>query len=328
MKHSYLLILFFFVFHLSHGQHETSESPVSLHGQLGIADGMIVDAHDHPVQLKGMSLFWSQWQPQFYNFETVKMLKEHWDINVIRAAMAIEHEGYLENPEREKEKIFAVIDAAIELGIYVIVDWHDHHAEDHLEQASAFFSEVARLYGDYPNIIYEPYNEPLDVSWTQVLIPYHQAVIAAIRQHDPDNIIVLGTPNWSQRVDLAAEDPIKGEHLAYTLHFYAGTHKSELRKRAQKAMEKGIALFVTEFGTTNADGDGAVDIQETRKWMEFMDNNKLSWCNWSIADKDEASAALRPGTTPGELNQDTQISPSGKLIRAALQKDLRQDNQE
>jgi endoglucanase len=297
---------------------EVNLSPVATHRQLTIENGKIKNASGQPVQLKGMSLFWSQWQPQFYNQESVENLVTEWDIQLIRAAMAIEHEGYLENPVREKKKVKTVIEAAIDLGIYVIVDWHDHHAEDHLPQAKEFFSEIAREYGDYPNLIYEVYNEPLEVSWSQVLKPYHEEVVAAIREHDPDNIIVLGTPTWSQRVDLAAEDPLTGENLAYTLHFYAGTHRQELRDIAKTAIDKGLPIFVTEFGTTDANGDGLVYAKETGEWMEFMDRHNLSWANWSVADKDESSAAVLPGTTPSEINNEENISTSGKLVRSHL----------
>lgn len=285
---------------------------------LKISKGQLLNSENQKIQLKGMSLFWSQWAPEFYNFETVKNLKEGWNINIIRAAMAVEHDGYLENPQREKEKVKKVIEAAIELDLYVIVDWHDHHAEDHLPEAKQFFAEIAREYGNHPNLIYEIYNEPLDVSWSNVLKPYHEEVIAAIRQHDKDNIIVVGTPKWSQRVDLAAQDPIEGENIAYTLHFYAGTHKQELRDIALTALRKGIALFVTEFGTTNADGDGPVYEEETEEWFKFMNANNLSWCNWSITSKDESSAALLPKTTPSGVNNEENISSSGKLVRAEL----------
>ncbi|WP_051205262.1 glycoside hydrolase family 5 protein [Salinimicrobium xinjiangense] len=297
---------------------EEKTSPVAINGQLAVKNGAVVNASGEVVQLKGMSLFWSQWQPQFYNRKTIENLVEDWNIQLIRAAMAIEHEGYLENPKREKRKVEKVIEAAIDLGIYVIVDWHDHHAEDHLPQAKKFFSEIAQEYGKHPNLIYEVYNEPLNVSWSQVLKPYHEEVIAAIRQHDPNNIIVLGTPTWSQRVDLAAEDPVDGDNLAYTLHFYAGTHGQELRDLAEIAMKKGLALFVTEFGTTDANGDGPVYEQETADWMEFMDLHKLSWANWSVADKDESSAAFFPGTTPSEINRKENISTSGKVVRSYL----------
>ncbi len=302
----------------SSGDSEEETTPIARYGQLKIEGGTLIDQHNDPVQLKGMSLFWSQWQPQFYNETTVKNLVKFWNIDIIRAAMAVEHEGYLKNPEEEMAKVQRVIEAAIEEEIYVIVDWHDHHAEDHLEEARQFFSEIAQKYGDHPNIIYEPYNEPLKVSWSEVLKPYHEIIISEIRKYDPDNLIVLGTPEWSQRVDLAAKDPVDDENVAYTLHFYAGTHRSGLRKIAQEALDKGLALFVTEYGTVNADGDGAVAVESTRDWYEFMDEHKISWCNWSITSKDESSAAILPGTTPDGLKSEENISVSGNLVRSQL----------
>ena len=302
----------------SSGDTSNENTPVSIHGQLAIEEGTLVDQHGESVQLEGMSLFWSQWQPQFYNYETVKNLKEYWNVEVVRAAMAIEHDGYLANPEREKEKVARVIDAAIDLGLYVIVDWHDHHAEDHMEEAKQFFSEIAQEYGSHPNLIYEPYNEPLQVSWSDVLKPYHEEILSEIRKYDPDNVVVLGTPEWSQRVDAAAQDPVEDNNVAYTLHFYAGTHKDGLRSRAKTAIEEGLPLFVTEYGTVNADGDGAVAVESTKKWFQFMQEHNLSWVNWSIADKDESSAAILPGTTPGGLKNEENLTVSGKLVRSEL----------
>ncbi len=297
---------------------QSSNSAVAQNGQLSIEGTKLLNEQGEPVQLKGMSLFWSQWQPQYYNSISIDILKEDWNVTVVRAAMGIEHGGYLENPEIEKEKIFKVIDAAIANGIYVIVDWHDHNAEEHTAEAKKFFAEVAKKYGDYPNLIYETYNEPLDVSWDEVLKPYHEEIIAEIRKFDTDNIIVCGTPNWSQDVEEAAKNPIKKQNIAYGLHFYAGTHQEGLMHKAEEAINAGLPIFVTEFGTTEADGDGKVFKEETQKWMTFMDKHKLSWCNWSIADKDEASAALLPGTLPSGLKEDKNISESGLFIKSIL----------
>ncbi|MCF4101176.1 glycoside hydrolase family 5 protein [Gillisia sp. M10.2A] len=293
-------------------------SPVTINGQLNIEGRYLLNEKGEQTQLRGMSLFWSQWQPQFYNYKTLALLKNTWNIDVVRAAMAVENNGYLINPDLEKQKITRVIDAAIELGLYVIVDWHDHHAEDHTEQAKLFFSEIAQQYAGYPNIIYEIYNEPLQVSWTETLKPYHEELIATIRKYDPDNIIVCGTPNWSQRVDLAALDPISGTNIAYTLHYYAATHKQELRDIAQIAIDKDLALFVTEFGTSPASGDGMIDKEESNKWWDFLDKNKLSWCNWSLASKNESSAAFLPGTKPCQISKDSHLSNSGRLVKTKL----------
>ncbi|MEM9685361.1 MAG: glycoside hydrolase family 5 protein [Bacteroidota bacterium] len=294
------------------------QDPVSKHGQLAISGKHLTDQNGVPVQLKGMSLFWSQWMPQYFNKTTVKQLKEHWNCNVVRAPLAVERGGYLENPEREQAKVITVIEAAIQEGIYVIIDWHDHHAEDHVEESITFFSHIAEKYGSYPNIIYEIYNEPLNVSWSTVLKPYHQRVIAAIRTYDKNNVIVCGTPTWSQRVDEAALDPIKAKNIAYSLHFYAGTHKEELREKTISALDRNLPIIVTEYGTTDADGDGNVDTEETQRWWDFLDAHHISYCNWSVADKQESSSVLLPGTRSEEIHLDQKLTPSGKFVRAKL----------
>lgn len=309
--------LFFFLSVASHAQKEAATA-VDLHGSLHVKGNSIVDAHETATQLRGMSFFWSQWMGQYFTGETVKWLKEDWNCNVVRAVMGIEMGGYLDHPEREKEKIIAVVDEAIRQGIYVIIDWHDHRAQLHVKEAKAFFAEMAQRYGDKPNVIYELYNEPLNVSWPKVIKPYHEAVIDTIRQYDDDNLILCGTPNWSQDVDAAAQDPIKGTNIAYTLHFYANTHKQSLRNKATKALKNGIALFVTEYGTTEASGNGLVNKQETRTWWKFMDDHKISWCNWSIADKNESSSALKIGMqVNGPLSAD-QLTESGNFVRDEL----------
>ena len=184
---------------------------------------------------------------------------------------------------------------------------------------AAFFEEMARRYGDKPNVIYEIWNEPLeDHDWSTVIKPYHETLVPKIRALDRDNLIVLGTQTWSQDVDKAALDPVRGENLAYTLHFYAATHRGELRKKAEAALQHGLALMVTEWGTGTADGNGMLDEAETRLWWEFMERHQLSWCNWSIADKAETTAALKPGASPNGGWPPEMRTRSGELVRAEL----------
>lgn len=296
-----------------------AETPVERHGQLRIEGTRLIDAHGRPVTLRGMSLFWSQWIPRYYNEATIRRLRDDWGITVIRAALAVEHDGYLTHPAAETAKIEAVIDAATKLGLYVIIDWHAH--QPHPEEAAAFFGRIAAKYGDRPNILYETYNEPLpEHGWATILKPYHQHVLAAIRAHDPDNIAILGTRSWSQDVDEAAADPVAGTNIAYTLHYYAASHKQALRDKAQVALDRGAALFVTEYGTTQANGDDSIDASEAQIWWDWMEARGISYANWSIADKDEKSAIFRPGTATDGNWREEDITPSGVLVRAQLRK--------
>lgn len=294
-----------------------SQTPVERHGALRIEGGRVVDQSGALVVLRGMSLFWSQWGGQFYNAEAVAHLKSDWNVTVVRAAIAVDHDGYLANPEQEMARTETVIEAALAEGLYVIVDWHAH--EPHPEAAAAFFARIAAKYGQHPNIIYEVYNEPLNThGWAEVVKPFHMVVIPAIRAVDPDNLIIAGTPSWSQDVDIAAADPLPFSNVAYTLHFYAGTHRQELRDKALKAMELGAPLFVTEWGTSEASGNGILDEAETRLWWDFMETHGISHLNWSITDKDETSAALMPGASGQGGWTDDMISPSGQLVRRML----------
>lgn len=295
-----------------------TQTVVQKYGQLRVSGNKIVDKSGTPVQLRGMSLYWSQWIPKYWSYNTVKWLRDDWKITVIRAAMAVDSGGYSTNPTVEKNKVFTVVDAAISLGIYVVIDYHAHEAYKNRAQAQAFFAEMAQRYGGKPNVIYETFNEPLDVSWSATLKPYHTAVIDTIRKYDPDNIVVCGTRNWSQRVDEAAADPIARSNVAYTLHFYADSHRQWLRDVAQGALNKGIALFVTEYGTTGASGDGVVNTTESRAWWNFLDQNKISHANWSVADIGESSAALYPNASPNGNWAVSQIKPSGQLVRNEL----------
>jgi endoglucanase len=294
-------------------------SVVELHGRLTVKGNRVVDGHGEAIQLRGMSLFWSQWMPQFYNESAIRWLRDDWKVTVVRAAIAVPSGGYLVHPDIETRKAEAVIDAAVKLGIYVIVDWHSHNPEP--EAAKRFFSYIAGKYGALPNIIYEPWNEPLNThDWSTVIKPYHMAVIAAIREHDAKNLVVAGTQTWSQDVDKAAADPLLFTNVAYTLHFYAGTHRQALRDKAELAMSRGAALMVTEWGTGSADGNGVLDSTETRKWLAFIDQHKLSWANWSVADKNETTAALLPGAPGTGGWTDAQISASGKFVRGELRR--------
>lgn len=309
LKGLVVFLLSFLMIQSLHAQ-DDEKTIVEQYGQLSVDGNKIVNKDGASITLRGMSLFWSQWGGKYYNSSCVKWLKDDWKVTVVRAAM-----GNVNDPSTEMEKIIEVIDAAIEEGIYVIVDWHDHHAEDHQAEAIEFFKEIATLYGNKPNIIYEIYNEPLQISWSNIIKPYAEAVISEIQAIDSTNIIIVGTPTWSQDVDVAANNPIEAKNIAYALHFYAATHKQSLRNKAKRALSKGIALFVSEFGTVESSGDGPINYDEVEKWFDLMEENNLSWCNWSIMDKDETSAALVPGANSQGSWSDSEITTSGKLVR-------------
>lgn len=292
---------------------------VEKYGQLKVKGSYIMSQYGDTVQLRGMSLFWSQWMSQYYNADAIKWLAEDWKCTVVRAAMGVEKGGYLDNPQEEKENVMNVVDAAIKYGIYVIIDYHSHDAHNSPEEAKTFFNQMSKKYGKYPNVLYEIYNEPLqNVSWSKDLKPYSEAVIGVIRKNDPDNIVIAGTRQWSQLVLEAAKDRINDSNTVYTMHYYAHSHGQWLREEVKSAMELGVAVFCSEYGTCDYTGNGALDIKQSQIWWKFLDKYKISWCNWSLADKEETASALNPGASGNGKWKESDISPSGKLVRDEL----------
>ena len=318
-----------------------TERVVDVNGQLSVKDGNMVNQDGEIIQLRGMSLYGINHTGDFFNENTCKTLAEDWGCTVIRLAIYTEGsgtDGYIGDPEKYFQVMCEDIDLCIAQGVYCIVDWHilfDGDPNEYKEEALDFFSRISAIYCDCPNVIYEICNEPngkrfdddsADVDWKNTIKPYAEEVIETIRANDPDNIIIVGTSTWSQDVDIAAEDPIDAENIMYTLHFYAASHGQDHRDKAQIAIDKGLALFVTEWGTTMDSGGGTVDTEASDEWLAFLDENHIGWCNWSIGGSaSESSNALKMKSgvlTPEEKFAghwpDEFITRSGKYVRCKL----------
>ena len=296
---------------------------VSQHGQLKASGNKIVDIHGQPVILRGMSLFWSQWMGQYYNSGVVSTLVNDWKVTVVRAAMGVESGGYLTQPATERQKVINVIEAALDQGIYVIVDWNDHNANQHQADAIAFFQDIASIYGNCPHVIFEPFHEPELQDWKTVIKPYHEALVSAIRTKS-QNLVLLGSRQWNQRLDEVADNPLDSKvytNIAYTVHFWAATHKEKDRDIVQVAIDKDLPVFASECGFTEATGDGTIDMNEFYKWYNFMESNYISWVISAISDNGQTSAVLKSGASiSGNWNIAVDLTTSGATARNVIRK--------
>ncbi|MFN2747356.1 MULTISPECIES: cellulase family glycosylhydrolase [Bacillus] len=306
-----------------------AKTPVSVNGQLKLKGTQLVNQNGKAVQLKGISSHGLQWYGDYVNKDTLKWLRDDWGINVFRAAMYTAEGGYIDNPS-VKNKVKEAVEAAKELGIYVIIDWHilsDGNPNQNKAKAKEFFKEMSSLYGNTPNVIYEIANEPNGgVNWNSDIKPYAEDVISVIRKNDPNNIVIVGTGTWSQDVNDAADNQLKDDNVMYALHFYAGTHGQSLRDKANYALSKGAPIFVTEWGTSDASGNGGVYLDQSREWLKFLDSKKISWVNWNLSDKQESSAALNPGASKTGGWSMSDLSESGKFVRENIRSTSNPDN--
>lgn len=307
---------------------ENGKTVVERYGQLQVIGTDLCNAEGKPVQLRGMSSHGLQWYGKYANENVIGWLRDDWNSQIWRSAMYLTEGGYL-NSKAIKTKVIDSVEAAIKLGVYVIVDWHVLGNGDpmvHLEQSKEFFDEMSKKYGSYPNVLWEICNEPNGdkVTWEGNIKPYAEEIVKVIRANDPDNIIIVGTPRWSQRVDLASKNQIKGDNIMYTLHFYAGSHGKANRKLVKTALKNGAALFCTEWGTTKESGDGGVFEKETKEWLNFLEKNNISWTNWAVNNKGEDSGILAFGKDKDAKGgwTDKDLSPDGKFLRKILRNEL------
>lgn len=296
-------------------------TPYGQHGALHVENGKLTDADGNIVQLYGMSTHGIAWFPQYINYDSFRTLRDDWNTNCIRLAMyTAEYGGYCAGGDKEqlKQLVRDGVSYATELGMYVIVDWHilsDCDPNQNKDEAIAFFREMSESFADNDNVLYEICNEPNSgTSWDSIK-SYAEEVIPVIREQKPDAVILVGTPTWSQEIDKAAASPLTFDNVMYTLHFYAGTHKDDLRNRLETCAQSNLPVFVSEFGMCDASGNGANDFDSTTKWLDLLNKYQISFCCWNLANKDESSSVFKAASTALSDWTDEDFNESGRWIR-------------
>ena len=305
----------------------SAATPLSAHGRLSVKGTNLVDAKGKVFQLKGVSTHGLSWFPEYVSKEAFQNLRDSWGANAVRLAMyTAEYNGYCTgdagNRKALKKLIHTGVEAASDLGMYVIIDWHilsDGNPNTYKKESLAFFKEMAKKYKAYKNVIYEICNEPNGgTDWGQIK-SYAETVIKEIRKIDKNAVILVGTPNWSQDVDIAATNPLKGyKNIMYTLHFYADTHRETYREKAKKALEAGVPLFVSEFGICDASGNGTVNQKEADKWMKLLNTYGVSYMAWNLSNKAESSSLLKSSCQKKSGWTESDLSKSGKWLISAM----------
>ncbi|MBO7412367.1 MAG: glycoside hydrolase family 5 protein [Fibrobacter sp.] len=324
--------------------------PVSIYGALHTSGNKIIGAkNNEQAMLRGMSLFWSDGTGQpYYNKNVIAWAADNLKIDVFRFALGIQYydsdggtknalateSSYKGSPDAYLGLVDQMVAAAIESDVYIIIDWHSHRAHTETSLAKTFFETVSKKYKDVPNVIYEIYNEPVDGSggnWSAV--KSYANTICPIIRNSTQNLIIVGTPSWSQNPQNGANDPVNSTNIAYVLHFYAGTHsKGSFSGRIDQTLNAGYPVFISEWGTTNADGDGEPNSSATSEWTSYMDQKMIPNCNWSLRqltsaiDKKSEKSAMFAGNVV--LNNFSSLSEaeytaSGKIVKEYLTKNGR-----
>lgn len=297
----------------------------SQNGALSVKGTQLVDEKGQAVQLRGISTHGIAWFPDFVNQDAVMQLSEDWGANLFRIAMYTdENGGYCTDGDKEKLKALVTdgVEYAKQADMYVIVDWHILHDSNpltHKAEALQFFKEMTEKLKGEKHVLYEICNEPNGGTGWEDIKAYADEVIPVIRENTPDAVILVGTPTWSQEIDKPQNDPISGyDNIMYTLHFYAATHKEDLRSKMVNAVEAGTPVFVSEYGLCDASGNGGNDLGQAQSWIDTMDQHGISYAVWSFCNKEETSALIASSCRKTSDFTREDLSESGKWIMDML----------
>ncbi len=326
-----MLSLMLVVTGLATGVSASELTPVGVHGQLSVSGTKIVDENGNAVQLHGISTHGINWDVgyPFVNEAAFKELRDGWGVNAVRLAMyTTEYNGYCAGGDQNglKTTIHNGVTYATNLGMYAIIDWHilnDGNPLTNMETAKTFWNEMSAKYNSYNNVLYEICNEPNGCSWDDIKT-YANTIIPIIRANDPDAIIIVGTPTWSQlgssgTSNEVADSPLTGySNIMYTLHFYCNesAHSQYLPAKVEYAMNKGVPIIVSEFGLSAANGTDGINTSQAEVWFDLLDKYDIGYFCWSLSNKNETSALISNSCYKTSGWSTYELSSAGQYIKS------------
>ncbi|HEX6346935.1 cellulase family glycosylhydrolase [Umezawaea sp.] len=301
-----------------------SGRPADVNGQLKVCGVKLCNQYGKPIQLRGMSTHGIQWYASCVKPASLDALATDWGADILRIAMYVQEGGYESDPRKYTDLVHGYIEEATKRGMYALVDWHqltpgDPNANTAL--ARTFFTEIASRHKDKTNIIYDIANEPNGVSWARIK-SYAETMIPVIRAQDPDGVVFVGTHGWGSfgisdgrtEADII-NNPINATNFMYTFHFYAASHGDEYFNALSRAADR-IPIFITEFGTQTASGDGTNNFTQSQKYLDFLASKKIGWTNWNFSDDFRSGAVFKTGTCAGNSFTGTgPLKPAGVWVR-------------
>ncbi|MGC3982243.1 MAG: glycoside hydrolase family 5 protein [Steroidobacteraceae bacterium] len=277
-----------------------------------------------------------------------------WKANVVRLPLnqaswlgyqCVDGLGKVVNPDpgrNYQDTVKKIVDRATSAGLYIIVDLHWTAPDDaaravgnvkamcpmgqnpmpDADHSEAFWTSIAKTFKDYPNVMFELFNEPffdwksgLKSDWSVLRDggtfsgyvtgqgmeknPWKaigfQALINTVRQTGATNVLLLSGPDWAKRLDgwllNKPTDPLK--QIAAVWHAYSawgtkwGTDAYTLPNYGNDAftwVEDIVAANIPVIITEIGDrnANGTKGSPFVSKVLPWADRNNISYLGWTF----------------------------------------------
>ena len=280
------------------------------HGALHKEGTRIVDKNGYPVEIRGIG---THQLLQFTNIQTKKGIEtlKYYGVNCLRLTAYLEDAvrvksngemsyGYLNHVEETRARMDELIEWCVELGLYVIVDWHllatDGLMSRHIDEAKAFFEYFASKYKNCDNVIYEICNEPFGNDETlDTYMPCVKECYNIIRQYNATAIIVTGMKyDWTRDDMLNAFNTNGLTDMFMSNHGYIGkmTDGDWVDEAYRQQVEK-YPIFCTEWGNAESTGDGQTNDSLAKRLLNTYHKYCMPHCFWKFTNQNMTCSALK-----------------------------------
>lgn len=141
-------------------------------------------------------------------------------------------------------------------------------------------------------------------------------MIPVIRKYSPNAVILMGTPKYCSTLIEATENPLDYQNIMYTYHFYVGLSDCKHAiERITEAVDNGLPVFISEWSLKDSQGR-----DDTVKFLNFLNEKKISWINWSLCNKDEGYSMIDPDMNTLGGWGENDLTESGRLVLQYLRK--------
>ena len=168
-------------------------------------------------------------------------LVQNWHANVIRVPIMPDlwqlYPLYFENI------LDPIVDLGNRYGVYILVDWHaagnpitgetvypawsNSYPNDgnpfnpNITLATRFWSSVAERYKNDPWVIYDIFNEPFRITWTDWR-PVAQQLVDVVQSHNSRALVLVPGVSWAYDLSHVKQDPVQRQNIVYDTHPYPG----------------------------------------------------------------------------------------------------------
>lgn len=206
----------------------------------------------------------------------------------------------------------SVVDRCAQRDVYAIIDWHyTTDTFDHVESTSEFWTYMAPKFANDSHVLFELFQEPVNrvgtdtQKWTSVRNDM-QVWVDIVRSYAPDNLILVGTPDYCKVLTPIVNNPINGTNIIYTSHLYPlqwlddswlSPNKTSYLKHVTDCAAC-FPVFATEWGFSETATSGSLNEGTISNYgqpiMDFFEQYQISHSAWIASYDWEPSMFWQP----------------------------------